>query len=163
MLYQMRQKMLCFGDDYVIRDERGHEVYYVDGKALSFGDSLSFQDMEGNELAQIRQRLLTFGKTYEITRDGQTTTVHKHMFTLFKCKFDVDLPGPDDLEATGNLFDMEYEFQRADGRQAAAVSKRWFALADTYGVEVAKGVDPVLILASVVVIDLCCHGDRRGS
>ena len=159
----MRQKMLCLGDDYVIRDERGHEMYYVDGKALSIGDSLSFQDMEGHELARIRQRLLTLGKTYDITRDGQTTTVHKHMFTFFKCTFDVDLPGPDDLEATGNLLDMEYEFRRADGQIAATVSKRWFALADSYGVEIAAGFDPVLILASVVVIDLCCHGDRRGS
>jgi uncharacterized protein YxjI len=30
-------------------------------------------------------------------------------------------------------------------------------VSDTYGVEVADSEDPVLILASTVVIDMCCH------
>lgn len=161
MLYQMKQKMLCFGDDYIIRDADGNEVYYVDGRAFSIGDKLSFQDMRGNELAFIRQRIFTLGKTYEILKDGQTTTVHKHLFTFLRCRFDVDLPGPNDLEAVGGLMDMEYEFLAGDGRVAATVSKRWFSFRDTYGVEVEAGWDPVLILASAVVIDLCCHGDRK--
>lgn len=161
MLYKMKQKMLCFGDDYIIRDENDREVYYVDGRAFSLGDKLSFQDMQGNELAFIRQRLLAFGKTYDISRNGQVTTVHKHIFTFLRCKFDVDLPGPNDLEASGSLLDMEYEFLTESGQVAATVSKRWFSFRDTYGIEVADGWDPVLILASAVVIDLCCHGDRR--
>jgi uncharacterized protein YxjI len=161
MLYQMKQKLLCFGDDYVIRDAEGNEVYYVDGRAFSIGDKLSFQDMQGNELAFIRQRIFTLGKTYEILKDGEVTRVHKHLFTLLRCKFDVDLPGPDDLEAVGGLMDMEYEFVTSGGGVAATVSKRWFSFRDTYGVEVSEGWDPVLILASAVVIDLCCHGDRK--
>ncbi|HEX6544329.1 MAG TPA: hypothetical protein VF040_21410 [Ktedonobacterales bacterium] len=36
----------------------------------------------------------------------------------------------------------------------AAVSKQWFSLTDSYGVEVAPGMDDVLILACAVVIDL---------
>jgi uncharacterized protein YxjI len=43
----------------------------------------------------------------------------------------------------------------------ATVSKRWFAFTDTYGVEIADGQDEVLILAATVVIDLCCHGDKK--
>lgn len=39
----------------------------------------------------------------------------------------------------------------------ATVSKRWFSFVDSYGVEIAAGVDPVLILASTVVIDMACH------
>jgi uncharacterized protein YxjI len=35
----------------------------------------------------------------------------------------------------------------------------WFRLTDTYGVEIADGEDPVLILASAVVIDMICHAD----
>lgn len=161
MLYQMKQKFLCFGDDYVIRDADGNELYYVDGRALSLGDKLSFQDMAGHELAFIRQRLLTLGKTYDISRNGRVTTVHKHLFTFFRCTFDVDLPGPNDLTATGSLLDMEYEFVTAGGAVAATVSKRWFTFNDSYGIEIAEGWDDVLILASAVVIDLCCHGDSK--
>ena len=42
----------------------------------------------------------------------------------------------------------------------AEVSKRWFSWNDTYGVDVADGEDDVLILASSVVIDMICHGDK---
>src|SRR5262245_29061689 len=155
--YVLREKWLAFGDDFTIRDESGRDAYYVDGKVFTIRDVLSFQDLEGSELAVIRRRLLSWGPTYEIERDGRVTTVHKHLFTLFKCRFTVDVPGPWDLEASGNFLDHEYEFIGADGVRVAAVSKRWFSLTDTYGVEIADGQDDVLLLAAVVVIDRCCH------
>ena len=86
----------------------------------------------------------------------------KSLFTFIHCKFTVDVPGPDDLEAAGNFLDHEYSFSRG-GRPVANVSKRWFSWTDTYGVEIADGEDDVLILASTVVIDMVCHGDRKGS
>jgi uncharacterized protein YxjI len=157
----MRQKWLSFGDDYTIKDERGDDVFFVNGRAFSIGDKLSFQDMDGNELAFIRQRLLTLGKTYQIERNGRTTTVHKNMFTFFSCKFQIDVPGPNDLEAKGDLMDHEYQIRDTRGEVVAEVSKRWFRLTDTYGVEIAAGQDDVEILAAVVVIDLCCHPDKK--
>ena len=54
----------------------------------------------------------------------------------------------------------DYTFTR-NGEDVAYVSKKWFSLSDSYGVEVAKGEDDVLILASTVVIDMACHGDKR--
>lgn len=161
MRYVMKQKWLSFGDDFRILDAHGVDAFYVDGKVFSIGNKLSFQDSVGKELAFIRQRLLTLGKTYEIERDGRiVATVHKHMFTLLRCVFTVDQPGPDDLEAAGNLLEHEYEFRRGS-QTVATVSKRWFTLTDTYGVDVSAGQDPVLILCAAVVIDLCCHGDRK--
>ncbi|MGE5528264.1 MAG: LURP-one-related/scramblase family protein, partial [Patescibacteria group bacterium] len=99
--------------------------------------------------------------THEIYRDGQlAAVVKKELFTLFHCRFAIDVPGPDDLEAEGNFLDYEYSFTRA-GRPVATVSKKWFAWSDTYAVEVAEGEDAVLILAATVVIDLVCHDDDR--
>jgi uncharacterized protein YxjI len=86
--------------------------------------------------------------------------VKKELFTLFKCRFTVDVPGPDDLEATGDFMDHEYEFARGD-RTVASVSKRWFTFRDTYGIDVAEGEDPVLVLASAVVVDMACHADKK--
>ncbi len=161
MRYLMKQKLFCFGDDFAIKNESGQDVFFVDGKALSFGDKLSFQDTKGNELAFIRQKLLAWGPTYEITRDGKLiAVVKKHLFTLFRCKFTVDVPGPDDLEAQGSFMDMEYKFER-DGRTVAEVSKRWFAWNDTYGVDIEGDEDDVLILAATVVIDMVCHADTK--
>ena len=82
------------------------------------------------------------------------------MFTLFKCHFTVDVPGPDDLGAHGDFLDHEYEFTRG-GRTVAAVSKRWFSWTDTYGIDVVEGEDPVLILASAIVVDQACHSGGK--
>ncbi len=160
MRYLMKQKLFSFGDDFVIKDETGGDAFFVDGKVWSIGDKLSFQDMRGNELATIRQRLLSFGPSYEITYGGGTATVKKHLFTFLHCAFTIDVPGPGDLDAKGDLIDHEYTFSRG-GRDVASVSKRWFAMRDVYGVDIAEGEDDVLILASTVVIDMCCHKDSK--
>lgn len=164
MRYAMKQKLFCWGDDFRILDQDGRDVYLVDGKAFDLlGQHLAFLDMAGNPIAEIRQRLLSWGPTYDIMRGGEiAATVSKHLFTLLYCKFTVDVPGPDDLEATGSLFDYEYAFRR-QGREVATVSKRYFDWSDTYGVVIADGEDDVLILASTVVIDLCCHADKDRS
>ncbi len=163
MRYVLKQKLFCWGDDFCIKDDQGQDAFYVDGKAFSFGDKLSFQDMAGNELAFISQKLLAWGPTYEIYRGSElAAVVKKALFTFIHCKFTVDVPGPDDLEAEGNFLDHEYSFTR-EGRTVAAVSKQWFSMTDTYGVEIAEGEDDVMILASTVVIDMVCHGDRKGS
>ena len=159
--YVKKQKRLSWGDYFVIRDEAENDSFLVDGAAFSFGDKLSFQDMSGNELAYIDQKLLSWGPTYEIYQGGDLrAVVKKELFTFFKCRFTVDVPGPDDLEATGDFLDHEYEFTR-HGDLVATVSKRWFAWTDTYGIDIRDGEDDVLVLASAVVIDMICHDDKR--
>lgn len=45
--YQMRQKLLAFGDDFYITNEAGQKVYKVDGKVLRVRDTLKFKDLLG--------------------------------------------------------------------------------------------------------------------
>jgi uncharacterized protein YxjI len=159
MRYIMKQKIFAWGDDFTIKDENGNDAFLVDGRAFSLGDKLSFQDTSGNELAFIAQKLLSWGPTYEISRGGEVLAiVKKKHFTLFRCKFTVDVPGPDDLEAQGSFTDYDYRFTRG-ARTVAEVSKRWFSLRDTYGIEIGDGEDAVLLLASTGVIDMICHDE----
>ena len=161
MRYVMREKLFSWGDDFTIQDGNGQDVYFVDGEGFSWGKKLSFQDMHGNELLFIRQEVFAWGPTFEITRGGQlVATVKKELFTRFSCRFMVDVPGPDDLEAKGDFIHHEYEFTRHDG-VIAQVSKQWFSWSDTYGVEIGPGEDDVLILAATVVIDAACHPDNK--
>jgi uncharacterized protein YxjI len=163
MRYVMRERILSWGDDFTIKDSDGRDLYYVDGKVFSFGDRLSFRDHAGAEVVRIEQKLLSLGPQYEIVRDAATiAVVKKHLFTLFRARFTVDVPGPDDLEATGDFLEHEYVFSRS-GREIAHVSKKWISLADAYTIDVPDGEDAVLILASAVVIDLVLHpDDQRG-
>ena len=162
MRYVMKERILSWGDDFKIRDESGRDAFYVDGKVFSFGDKLSFRDVRsGQEVALIDQKMLAIGPTYEIYRGGKVAAVvKKKLFTLFRNKFTVDVPGPDDLEAQGDFINKDYTFTRGR-RTVAEVSKEWFRISDTYGIDVAPGEDDVLILASAVVIDLCVHPDDK--
>ena len=161
MRYLMRERILSWGDDFTIKDEAGREAFYVDGKVFSFGDKLSFKDRDGKEVALIDQKLLSFGPQYEIVRGGTTVAVvKKQLFTLFRARFTVDVPGPDDLEAKGNFLEHEYVFER-DARDVARISKKWLSLSDSYAIDINDGEDDVVILAAAVVIDLVSHPDQR--
>ena len=161
MRYVLQQKLFSIGSDYNIKDAAGNDVYFVDGRAFTIGDKLSFQDMRGNELAFIRQKLLAWARTYEIYRSGRlVAVVKKELFSPMHHTFNVDVEGPDDLQAKGNFLDYEYSFRRGEN-VVAQVSKQWFTLRDTYGVDVNEGEDDVLILASTVVIDLACHSGKN--
>jgi uncharacterized protein YxjI len=60
------------------------------------------------------------------------------------------------LRAKGNFVDHEYEIDR-EGRAVANVSKRWFRVRDTYGVEIQPGEDDALVLAIAVCVDALSH------
>ena len=159
MRYMMKQKLFSWGNDFFIKDENGQDVFFVDGKTFTIGDKLSFQDLLGNELAHIQQRIFSWGPTYEIHRRGMLyATVKKEFFTFFHAKFIVDVPGLNDLEAKGDFLGLEYTFTRG-GKTVARVSKEWFSLTDTYGVDIVEGEDDILILVTTVVIDMVCHSD----
>jgi uncharacterized protein YxjI len=156
MRYVMKQKLFSLTDRFAIRNEAGEDAFFVNGH-FSIGHKLSFEDPAGNELLFIRQKLLAFGPTYELFRgDEHVATIRKELFTFFNCTFDIHVDGQGDLEAQGNFSDHEYVVTTG-GETAAQISKEWFTWADTYGVDIADGIDPALILASTVVIDICCH------
>jgi uncharacterized protein YxjI len=161
MRYLMRQKMFSFADGFQIKDEDGRDAFVVNGAVFSFGKQLSFEDLEGNELVSIRQKLLSLKTTYEISKgDDLVAVVTKDLFNLFSYRFEIDLSGSDSMEATGNFMDREYVISRG-GEQIAAISKKWFSLTDTYGVDIEANEDDVLILAITVVIDMVCHPDHK--
>ena len=160
MRYLMRQKMFALADGFIIKDENQNDIYRVDGKVFAMGHKLSFNDIAGNELAFITQKLLSWGPTYEIYQGGNLTAPGSKHFTFLKSEFTITVPGSDDLHATGQFNAHAYTFTQG-GRTIAEVSKRWFALTDTYGVDIAENEDDLLILASTVVIDMVCHPDQQ--
>ena len=159
--YRMRQKLVAIGDDSWIEDEQGRRVFKVNGKAMRIRDTLIFEDAAGNELLKLQERKLRVRDTMEIEDgDGNTVaTVKKALITPLRERFDVQVEGGEDLEVQGNIVDHEYKIER-DGDKIAEVSKRWFRVADTYGVEVAAGQEPILVLAVTAAVDSMTHGGR---
>jgi uncharacterized protein YxjI len=160
MRYMIREKFFRLGEDSTIMNETGQPVFEVDGKILSLHDRLIVRDLAGNEVVNVHRRLLTLTPTYEITRGADTlATFRKHFFSPFVDRFTVDIPGPDDLEMSGSLFEHEYTISRGD-QVVAVVSKQWFSMTETYGVDIASGQDDLLILACVLALDLAEDRER---
>ena len=159
--YQMRQRVISVGDDYVIENDSGERVFKVDGKALRARKTLLFEDMHGHELCKIQERMLRVRDSMEIEDPSgrRMAMVKKAMITPVRERWVVKLEDGPDLHAKGNIVDHEYTIER-DGDKVAEISKRWFRVADTYGVEVAPGENDILILATAGVIDEMAHPDR---
>ncbi len=161
MRYVIREKLFHLTEDSDITDETGRPVFHVQGKLFSLHHTLVMADLAGNELATVRKQLVSLRPTFEIARHGQEVAmVRKRLFGFFGDRFVIDIPGPDDYEMDGSLFDHEFTVSR-QGQVVATVSKRWFGLTDSYGVEVASGEDDVLVLASVLALDLV-EDEERG-
>ncbi len=155
MRYLMKQKLFAWGEDFVIKDEAGKDVFFVDGRAFSLGDKLSFQDMQGEELAFISEELFSLGPTYKIFHNGALhATVRRSMLSFGSTRFSVDVRNCGRLEAAGDFSEHSYTIRRGD-ETVATISRQWFVGHDTYGVEIGDGEDVVLLLATTVVIDMC--------
>jgi uncharacterized protein YxjI len=159
--YRMRQRLISIGDDYWIEDDDGRRVYKVDGKALRIRDTLNFDDAHGNTLLRIQERMLRVRDTMEIedADDRNVATVKKALITPLRDRMSVEVADGPELTVKGNIVDHEYTIE-ADGDTVAEVSKRWFRVADTYGVEIRPGQNDVLLLAVTTVIDQMTHPDR---
>jgi uncharacterized protein YxjI len=154
--YQMREALMAVGDDYWIEDESGRCAFKVDGKAFRVRDTFVLRDADGQGVAKIQEPKVRVRDTMEIERPGGSATVHKAIVGV-RDRFRIDVDGDPDLKAHGNVVDHEYEIER-DGNTVAVVSKRWFRIRDTYGVEVKPGQDDAMILAIAVCVDAMSRG-----
>jgi uncharacterized protein YxjI len=150
----MVQRMVAIGDDFFIQDDQGNRAYQVDGKALRARDTLVFRDMNGEELCRIQQRVMRVKDTMDIESPNGVSLaqVKKALITPLRDRYTVRIGNGPDLDVSGNILD--HEFRILDGRTTVAeISKRWFRVRDSYGVEVDAGQNVVLILAATVCID----------
>ena len=160
-MYVIRERLFSIGDDFDVEDEQGNKIFHVDGKVLSVRNKVVVEDPSGAEVASVHRQLVAMRPTYQITIGGEKAAeVRKKLFTPFREKFTIDVPGPDDLEMKGDLLDHEYVIERG-GDEVAAVSKRWLTIRDTYAVQIGSDVDPLLILCSVLALDLALARDEK--
>src|SRR3954451_16367710 len=156
--YRMKQRMVSIGDDYWIEDEGGDRAFRVDGKAMRLRNTLDLEDAQGTQLCRIQTRVLHIRDSMAIEDpDGERLAlVHKALISPLRERWKVDLAGDHEWKVQGNIVDHEYEIE-ADGRKVAEVSKKWFRVRDTYGVEIDPAENPVLVLAVTVAVDTMSH------
>jgi uncharacterized protein YxjI len=153
--FQMREKLLSIGDDYWIENDAGQRAFKVNGKAFRLRDTWVLEDPSGREVATIRERKLSIRNAITIELGGRKATVKKALVGI-RDRFHVEVEDGEDLKVHGNIVDHEYEIER-DGRTIATISKKWFRVRDSYGVEVNAAVDVPLALGVTVAVDALAH------
>ena len=153
--YKMIENLVSIGNDFYIEDQNGRRAYYVDGKALRVRDTLIIKDMQRNVLCKIQEKKLRVKDTMNIeAADGSTlATIKKALISPVRDRWSVKIGDGPDMEVKGNIVDHEYKIEEGRSR-IAEVSKKWFRVRDTYGVEVEPGQNDVVILAITVGIDM---------
>jgi uncharacterized protein YxjI len=132
----------------------------VDGKVLRIRKTLVFEDLNGKPLCTIKERLLTIRDTMTIDGpDGeQMAVIKKALIAPLRDRWTVKVKDGPDLDVQGNILDHEYTIKQ--GREKVAqISKKWFRLTDTYGLEIDPGQKDILILAVAVAIDMMAHDE----
>ena len=160
-MYVIRERMFRMGEDSDITNENGQPVVHVDGKVLSLHSRLILRDPAGREAGQVHRKLAALRPAYEITIDGKDVAeVRKHLFTPFGERFTIGVHGGGGLQIDGDLLSHEFTIQW-DGQTVATISKRCLSMTASYAVEVARGEDDVLILASVLALDLAIDAEHN--
>ena len=85
--------------------------------------------------------------------------VKKALITPLRDRWVAKIGNGPDLDVQGNILDHEYTI--SEGRtKVAEISKKWFRVRDTYGVEVAPGQNDIIILAITVAVDMMAHSGK---
>jgi len=156
--YQMREKLVSFGDDFWIENDRGERVFKVNGKMMRVRGTLEFENTEGKVKAQIQERMLRAKDSMAI-EDGKghkAAEVKRALITPIRERWVVKIADGPDLEVQGDL--LAHEYKIGDGKKKVAkVSKKWFRIRDSYGVQIEPDQNDAVILAVTVAIDAMVH------
>jgi uncharacterized protein YxjI len=162
MRYLVRERLFDFKEDFWVTDERGDRVFYARSKLVSLHHTLVLEDARGHKLASIKHKLLTFLDSMNIEHDGRVVaTVHRAVFSPLHHRSIIELHDEGTkLEAVGNIIDKDFEIRY--GRHAVArISRKWFRLRDTYGVDVAPGQNDALMIAIAICLDRIHHDEQE--
>src|SRR4051794_38678993 len=103
-VFQMRQSMFSFGDDFWIEDNAGRKAFKVDGKALRVRQTLLLEDPAGRELYKVQEKMLHVRDTMEIEGpNGRVATIKKALISPLRERYDVDFEGGPGWHVQGNI------------------------------------------------------------
>ena len=145
-VFIMREKLASIGDDFWIENGAGQKVYKVDGKAVRVRDTLVLEDMNrpgsGHDQGEARQRPRR--DDHRARRADPRDRSRRRCSRPLRERFDVESDrAASSTTSRARSPTINYTFER-DGNKVAEVSKKWFRVRDSYGVQVQAGEDTAL-------------------
>ena len=160
--YVLNQKLLSLSGDLWIENEQGNNAFQVDGKAFSLRRTLILLDPSGNPLYAIGKSLAHLHRTFEIKRsDAVVATVQEALVNFLGDHFTITSATGDQLSVKGNFVDREFRVSRG-GADVIVASRKWLAIRDSYGIQIAPDFETSLGLAIVVALEQMELEEREG-
>jgi len=158
--FMLRQIVFAIGHDMWVMDEQGNKVYLLDNKVIALRKTYIMYDMQHKEVLKIIRQPLHLHKTIAIEYQGhEVAEVQKALLTVFRDKWTIKVHGGTDLIAQGDFLQHEYSITRNE-ESIAHISKQWFTLRESYGVEVFDESQIPLMIALTVAIDEMVHEEE---
>lgn len=88
--------------------------------------------------------------------EGETVaTIKKALITPLRDRWKVEVLNGPEMNVQSNILNHEYRIE-AGRKKVAEISKKWFRIGDTYGVEIAPGQDNAF-LTITAALDQMAH------
>lgn len=159
MKLYIKQKVFSWGDKFSIKDYNGVDKYYVEGEVFSWGHKLHVYNSGNSEVAFVKQKLMSWLPKFEVYINEALAVEVVKEFTFFKPKY--TLQGTN-WTVDGDFWSHNYIIY--DGANAiASINKVWFSWGDSYELDIAEGIDEVLVVATVLAIDCVMQDDNSSS
>lgn len=157
MKLYIKQRIFSLVDSFDVFNENGHPKYTVKNQFLSLLHHLTVYDGFGNAVGNVDQRFALFLPTFDISINGSPMGSVSRAFSFFVPQYNVSYQGWD---CEGDLFGYNYEVH--DGlRTVATIHKKFFAMSDSYEINIADEKDELMVLMLVMAIDATnCSGNN---
>ena len=159
MKLYIKQKVFSWGDKFSIKDYNGFDKYYVEGEVFSWGHKLHVYNSGNSEVAFVKQKLLSWLPKFEVYINESLAVEVVKEFTFFKPKY--TLQGTN-WTVDGDFWSHDYVIY-SGGLAIASINKVWFSWGDSYELDIADGIDEILVVATVLAIDCVMQDDSSST
>lgn len=160
MKLYMKQKVFSFVDKFTIKDENENDRYFIQGEFFSWGHKLHVYDIYEKEVAFVKQKVMTFLPKFEVYINGSLAVEVVKEFTLFKPRY---ILKHTNWSVAGDFWSHNYTVSDSQ-KEIASIQKAWFTWGDSYEIDIAPGIDELLVTATVLAIDcVLAAGQNAGS
>ncbi|PSN67683.1 hypothetical protein BS50DRAFT_572727 [Corynespora cassiicola Philippines] len=163
----LKEKVLSLsGDSFSIKLTNGQPILQVEGKVMSISGRKKICDMQGNHLFDIVKEHFHIHTTFAIIDPQEKKLMEvKSSFSLFSSKATATFTShngkAESLTMKGNFFDTYADItdEAQGGFVVARIDRKMLSGKDiffgqqTYGVQVAPGVDMALVAAMCICLD----------
>jgi len=155
-------------DHFDIQDDNGNKRYAIKGKFFSIHQRKFIQTPDGKNLAQIEHQHFTMhrhielqdleDKTLVIARTAAVLQLHSNV-ELWLTQIDPSYKRKPDLVVEGSIMSRTFEIFDSSKKLLASSKRKVFTMKnmltgqDTYYLEVQPGVDCLLMVGVVVILD----------